>query len=272
MIEENKQRIENCTKQKEYRGAQGIIFVVGMFGADGTAVDVDRVKTTFKNLNFAVHTLEDPTVVQIDCLVKAASKCTYPDQYKFLAFYYAGHGGKDEVGAFIVPFQLGHSNFTALRRAGPNNTTIESEKCQPNENFMLLHVDQYIIEPLKHLELTRLFFFDCCQTLQAGGISYSNPQTSKLQYVNSGEAIAFATSKGQTSIGNASIGGLWTHKLCEKLQDPEPIFSILQETADAVATERGEEQRPMNILSLDGKITLKQGMLTKQFNNGVNVK
>ena len=89
------QQIHNRTHEPAFQRAQGIIFIVGVYGADGTAKDIENVEATFKELNFAVYTERDPPSFQIACLTRAAATCQYPYRYKYIAFYFAGHGGRD---------------------------------------------------------------------------------------------------------------------------------------------------------------------------------
>ena len=81
---------------------------MGIYGADGTAKDVENVEATFKHLNFATFLERDPTSAQIASLINAAAACKYPDGYKYIAFYFAGHGGREESTGklFINGLQL----------------------------------------------------------------------------------------------------------------------------------------------------------------------
>ena len=127
-----RQEIENRAKEPKYNGAEGIIFIVGIFGADGTANDVENVSSTFKELNFAIYIEQNPTSGLIAGLMKAAAVCDYPARYKYIAFYFAGHGGRDKSGKLFVK----------------------------GLNPEILYIEEYITEPLKGLErFTRLFFF-----------------------------------------------------------------------------------------------------------------
>ena len=118
MIDEYKLKIGNLTQERKFARAKGIIFVVGIFGADGTAEDVENITSTFKELKFAVFSERDLTAEKIACLVAAAAECEFPYKYRYIAFYFAGHGGTDESGEpFIRGLQTDASkreNFAHL--------------------------------------------------------------------------------------------------------------------------------------------------------------
>ena len=75
--------------------------------------------------------------------MKAAAVCDYPAGYKYIAFYFAGHGGRDKSGKlFVKGLQLDKSN--------------------PE----ILHIEEYITEPLKGLRrFTRLFILTAVKPL-----------------------------------------------------------------------------------------------------------
>jgi len=62
----------------------------------GTDVDSNNIYKTFHDiLKFAVFRIENPPCAELACLVQAAADFKdYPEKYSFIAFYYAGHGGK----------------------------------------------------------------------------------------------------------------------------------------------------------------------------------
>ena len=98
-----KKRIRNL--YKENQKAQGIIFVIGIHGTAGTNIDVENISSIFNSLKFAVWCERDLTCADISCLTKAAASEKFPN-YKYIAFYYAGHGGIDEhERSFILPMK-----------------------------------------------------------------------------------------------------------------------------------------------------------------------
>ena len=223
-------KIENRMSEPHFKRSQGIIFIVGIYGADGTAKDVENVENTFRELNFTTYTERDPTTAEIALLVKATAQCDYPYRYRYVAFYYAGHGGMDESGKlFVKPLQLHES--------------------KPE----MLHIEEYIIEPLNSLQLTRLFFFDCCQTESKATTYYSARDSGlimKKPKPHPGTLIAYATSEGQKSFGDRTDGGIWTYNLCKNLKKDLPLVTILAETYEDVVKTREEFQEPMTITKI----------------------
>ena len=193
MIDEYKLKIDNLTQEHRFAKSKGIIFVVGIFGPDGTAEDAENITCTFKESKFAVFSERDLTAEKIACLVQAAAECRFPYKYRYIAFYFAGHGGTDESGK---PFIRGLQ-------------TDASKK----EN---LDIDKFIITPWKGLKLARLFFFDCCQSAGSGTAFRSDDGVVKKRPKSyPGELVAFASNRGKKATGNVTTGGVWTHYLCK---------------------------------------------------------
>ena len=187
-----------------------------MYDAAGTDVDVDNVSSTFKNeLNFAVFIEKDPTGTQLACLVKAAATVRYPLNYKFITFYFAGHGGINDSGSpYVIPMQL------------------------KGEDGKVLRVEEDIVSTFVDVKKQIcLFFFDCC--LSGTSQQHSSANLPKAIKAPPGCLIAYATNIGHKSAGNKERGGIWTRYLCEHLRDPEPlpITAILTKTHDDVMKE-----------------------------------
>ena len=231
-------KIQNRINEPEYERAKGMIFIIGIYGADGTALDVENIESTFKRLNFAVYIERDPTAKQITELVKAASMCQYTYRYKYICFYFAGHGGRDKNGQlFIRGLQLNESNPT------------------------ILHIEDFIIKPLRCLEnYIRFFFFDCCQK-SGNGIPYRNNGSPNNPKVHSNELIAYSSSEGQSSFGDQNKGGIWTYYFCKNLKKNVPITEVLSLTADEVKSKRENFQEPVTICDkVFHNVVLKQGI------------
>ena len=175
MIDEYKLKIDNLTQEHKFARTKGIIFVVGIFGPDGTAEDVENITSTFKELKFAVFSERDLTAEKIACLVQAAAECTFPYKYRYIAFYFAGHGGTDESDK---PFIRGLQTDASKKE--------------------LLHIDDFIITPWKVLQLTRLFFFDCCQSAGSGtAFRGDDGGVKKKPKHYPGEVVCFCIKQGQ---------------------------------------------------------------------------
>ena len=201
---------------------------MGIYSADGTAKDVKNVEATFKELNFAVFIERDPTSDQIACLTRAAAECQYPYRYEYIAFYFAGHGGRDKSTGklFIKGLQLDESN--------------------PE----ILDMEEFIMQPLKEIKrLKKLCLFDCCQTLNGGRVYYDGSIDLQDLKPVPGMLIAYSTNEGQKSFGDNLKGGVWTYHLCKNLKIEEPITKVLARTFDDVTKLREEFQKPMTICS-----------------------
>ena len=157
----------------------------------------------------------DQTCEELACLIKAASERDYPMGYKYIAFYFAGHGGIDEFGRpYILPMKKGkditerfylEENILSPFRPSP-------DKKKPKKRY------------------THLFFFDSCLE----GTHASSQKTVSL--VPSPEfVIAHATYPGQLAAGKED-GGVWTGCLCQNLKRPLSITTILDRTHDEVKT------------------------------------
>ena len=226
-LEIKKQQIKNHYRKKP--DAKGIAFIIGMYDAAGTDVDVDNVSSVFKDeLNFAVFTEKDPTCTQLACLVKAAAAVRYPLNYKFITFYFAGHGGINDSGSpYVIPMQL------------------------KGEDRKVVLVEEDIISAFAGVKQICLFFFDCClsgTSLQEHS-SINHPKPIKAP---PGCLIAYATNIGHKSTGDRVRGGVWTHYLCKHLRDPEPlpITTILAKTNGDVMEERKDFQPPLCSFSI----------------------
>lgn len=178
---------------------------------------------------------QDPSSSDIIKLVSAATWCRYPANYKYFGFYFAGHGGRDTSGhAFIRGLEV------------------------ESEDDKIVYVEEDIFNPLKILnqEITRLFFFDCCQTINQyrdHDSSQHRPHFTMLkQHPN--QVVAYAASESQQASGDER-GGIWTYHLCQNLKKNITIQNVLAKTYDDVKKERSNFQIPMTSYTI-GEVTL----------------
>ena len=155
----------------------------------------------------------DQTCEELACLIKAASERDYPMGYKYIAFYFAGHGGIDEFGRpYILPMKKGITERFYLEENILSPFRPSPDKKKPKKRY------------------THLFFFDSCLV----DTHASSQKTVSL--VPSPEfVIAHATYPGQKSAGTVE-GGVWTGCLCQNLKCPLSITTILDRTHDEVKT------------------------------------
>ena len=233
LIDSYTQQIEGNVFQNSEKRHQGIIFIVGVYGVAGSEIDVKRVQTTFENpkLNFTIIIVQDPNTIRLRSLIVSAARYEYPIRYKFIAFYFSGHGGADKEGNLVV------------------------QTCDKQQ----VAIERYITEPMENLNKhVRLFFFDCCQSKSesvqskatTGGPRSltSEPLRIVKPQCMHGQVIAYAVSKGQKAYGDSSEGGEWTRRLCENLLKPDPITTVLTNTNEAMKnSEFGQQMQPTTV-------------------------
>ncbi len=235
-IKDFSDRIDACVKHYNIKKKpQGIIFIVGMYGAAGTDVDVKKVQSTFEHpdINFATLYTQSPTSAELSALIAAASKYEYPSfSYNFIAFYFSGHGGTDKDGnPFVQTLSEGR-----------------------------VFIEPSIIEPLKSIEKIRLFFFDCCLSQPTTGarnatssVTSSAPPIIKRNRPQ-GEVVAYAVSKGQKAYGDQKEGGEWTRRLCDNILIPDPIVTVLAKTNDDM--QKSGNQRPQTFSNVGNTVII----------------
>ena len=110
----------------------------------------------------------------------------------------------------------------------------------------ILRIYDFIVTPWKGLQLTRLFFIDCCQSAGSGtAFRDDNDVVKKKPKPCPGEVVAFASNTGKKASGNVISGGVWTHYLCKNLRKPQPITTVLALTFDDVCKIQKDFQEPV---------------------------
>ena len=203
--------------------------------------------STFKELNLAVSSHNNLTSSELISLLHVASTFVYPPGYRFIVFYYAGHGGvdPDNGSAYVLPLQL--------QEAGdPEKVYIEDAI-----------VSRFSTESSPSLEYRfRIFLFDCCLSTQSTRNNPEDLSTKQQKFdlkARGGCLVAYATSRSYKSEGDSYRGGLWTYHLHRNLKLPLTISGVLDRTHDAVMKESmssGRIQEP-NYHSCIGEVYLK---------------
>ena len=193
----------------------------------GTDEDDDNIRKTFAHLNFAVYSIQDPLFRELVNLVETAAEFhLYPLNYKFIAFYYSGHGGVDRDGhEFVLPLQLtggGREDIVYI-----NDAIISPFTCK----YAVQIRDQCFFDKHKR-NRTCLFFFDCCLKYNPDLV----PGTERVFNLHCPYdcLVAYATSVNLISGGNATYGGLWTRYLCQRLIKRDLLSAILDHTVEDV--------------------------------------
>jgi GTPase SAR1 family protein len=203
----------------------GVVILFGDISSNapnGTSKDLDRFKSVFKSLNYAVADFRNESCYNIVGISLAAAKEKYPESINSIIIYFSGHGGYDMSSnqAFIQKNKNRIDIYTNIIRA------FEPEVCSLN---------QY-----------RLFFFDCClkDHIKSQTQIYSTPANDWIIPAHlpprSKCLIAFSTSGSYTARGNKEIGGYFTSALLDNIEKYDlPLVVILEKTHDDVQTISG---------------------------------
>ena len=229
-----------------------IMGVVNKYGPQGTDIDVDRVKKTFQDLNFATWVIKDPTPDKVREAVKIVTEYNFPLSFRGIIVYYAGHGGSyNEKGFFILPCgDDKHENFP-----------VDSEVIAP---FQPKNKDCRLANRY------RLFLFDCCLKEDANKganptaqtVIESNPNLPRYQPEVDYTLVAHAAYVREASTCKFWDGGVWTHCLCDNIKlhaSTKTIGAILNITReDVIKKTAGKVQAPF-YKSMGGDVMLLQG-------------
>ena len=230
-------------KVKEDKIGLAVIFgVVNKKGPQGADLDVENVKTTFYNINYATWIIKNPTCTIMRNAVKIVSEYNhYPIEFNWVVFYYTGHGGSiDKKGYFIL-----------------------SDDNDRNENFPIDSevIDRFQpINPNCHLDnRKRLFLFDCClkedttETLPISPPPLVDHNLPCYQPPYDFTIIAHATYYREVASGHFAYGGVWTSKLCNNIKqhaEDMTVNDILIKTRTEVVSEtKFKAQTPFQIVN-----------------------
>ena len=228
-----------------------IMGVVNQHGPPGTDRDIERVKKTFGDLNFATWVIKDPTPDVTREAVKIVTEYDFPLSFRGVVVYYAGHGGSyNDKGYFFLP-------------------------CGNDKHDKFL-VDSELIAPFqpknKECRLAnrfRLFLFDCCLTEDkkseeaptAKTVITTNPLLPTYQPEDDYTVVAHASYLRKPAHGDLE-GGVWTICLCnniEKYANNKTISAILEQTRlDVISKTHGDVQAPFH-KSIGGDVKLIEG-------------
>ena len=173
-------------KENNSEYVQGIVIAVGIKS------QVENIELTFEQMGYIVFREFDLSCSSIACLVQAAAVSVYPDNIKYIIFYFAGYGGTDRSGNLFIEGMLGL------------------------ESAQILPIEKYVFEPLRKLKLIRLFLFDCYRS----SINVPQIATVQPQFFDT-EVVALALHKFQSAC-------FWTTYLCDNLKNKAPIGAILE--------------------------------------------
>lgn len=214
----------NLTHNDSRIGLAVVLGITSSHGPQGTFTDVQEISRVFIKLNFAVLPIHNPTSTRIDEAMKYASSDDFiPDNFKYTVVYYAGHGGNNARGKFIMPF---------------------SKTAEP------YYIQESIISKFVSQRKHHLFFFDCCLTGCSSVSSTASRGSDTLQDSEDTQddvplfipphgtfLVAYSTSLNEPASGDTFRGGKWTRELCNNIEKYDlPITLILDKTWDDLVT------------------------------------
>ena len=166
------------------------------------------MSNAFTNLKFAVcdyskYQLKEAEVKKI---ISAASTYEYPDSFKYICFYYTGHGGSCNGDPFIL------------------------DKNDDRLFVMKEIVSPFYPENAQHLgQRIRLFFFDCCLSKPYALKKSRSEESPLLLSARGNSLIAFSTAMKSDSKLDCN-GSYWTRFLSKNLTLDKPLSTILDLT------------------------------------------
>ena len=211
-------------------GCQGIAFIEEMSSATGSNKDGSKMEKAFEKLNFAVFRMTNLPANNMKALTQAIAEVKFPIVYKYIAFYFAGHGGINKNGdSFIQAVQQGN----------------ESDR---------VYISKDIINVIQRGQKAKrlLFFFDCCMSLAHNDGKDPPPN---INVTGSNTLVARASSFGEKSFGTKN-GGFWTNSLGEHIGDDNLLIAILDVVNSEVRKKYGQHCHVYNT-GFDSPINLK---------------
>ena len=198
--------------------SQGIVFIEEMSSAAGANKDGRKMEIVFEKLNFAVFRMTNLPANRMKALTRAIAAVAFPKLkkfYKYIAFYFAGHGGinRSNGGSFIQAVKQGNES---------DRVYVSSE---------IINVIQ-----LGQKEKRLLFFFDCCMSVAPE----DGRDPPDINVTGSNILVARASSFGEKSFGVKDGGGFWTSTLCKYLGQDELLIKILDDTNIEVRNKYGQ--------------------------------
>lgn len=213
--------LKDIVEENETKHGLAILVGIGVTGlreAAGVKEDVKKMQGILEKLGVAVWKMMDQTNVEVTGALRAVAKCTFPEKYKFIIFYFSGNGGSRDGHAYV---QCQKDVITPV-------DTLSIER------GIVAHFLKKNAPQLK--ELRRIFLFDCCLK----DATSLEPEACRLEDISLPSfdtiLIAYATSMTVKAKGDNS-GGLWTTFLSKNMNLDCPLTSVLDFTWEEVVLE-----------------------------------
>ena len=195
--------------------------------------DSDTMKNFFSELeNYEVVTLQNLKCNEFLDVCKYVAALRYPQTYKRIVIYFAGHGGDGYIGML--------------------------------DKEVRIEDVQAIFDPSKHPSLgniARVFFIDACRRSKCidhvrGCLGNgTDPSTHQIYCKHHNELIAYGTLKGNVAHDSQDgYGGSWTQELYSCLTDKENAHKDLGQVLTLVNAKLGPNQTPTFTTSLSESI------------------
>ena len=225
IVAAKKEKIKTLLMNKH---AQGILFAVWQANSE----HVENIKSTFEDLNFVVHSEPFCSSLELVSLIIAASESEYPMNFKYISFYFSGHGGANDLGKPVI------------------------EQLTNEHELEILNIEKYLMQPLRNLNLTRFFLFDCSlfSPSSISNIDALENMKSTLD-IRSDEILAFAINV------HPGCCGQWTHFFCAHLKKRNPILKIFDQTAEQYMEKTKNSKHPICVHNLKRTVILQKGMV-----------
>ena len=195
--------------------------------------DSDTMKRFFSGLeNYEVVTLQNLKYDEFLNVCKCLAALPYPETYKRIVIYFAGHGGDGYIAML--------------------------------DKEVRIEDVQAIFDPSKHPSLgniARVFFIDACRRSKCtdhvrGGLGNdTDPSTHQIYCKHRNELIAYGTLKGNVAHDSQDgYGGSWTQQLYSCLKNKENVHKDLGQVLTIVNAKLGPCQTSTFTTSLSESI------------------
>ena len=204
-------------KTGEHPEKKGLALIMGITTPDapaGVKNDIDNMAKTLESLDILIWRAENACLYGITAMLKVMSEYNFPSAYKFIIFYFSGHGGSVDGHPFI---------FT------------QDNEDDDNKLFVKEGIIDHLLPrntPKIDKSVHRIFLFDCClvdNTIKKHGQvtrqeDFSIPPQGNV-------LVAFATSLTAVARADPNKGGVWTRFLTKNIEEVDlPLTVVLDLT------------------------------------------
>lgn len=223
LLKECRGQLDNKVGDNLHKGGLAIVTGITIGGTPtGVKEDMQNMKTAFKSIGLAVWKLKNASKAKITGVLRCIAQYEFPVGYKFIIFYFSGHGGSLHNHPYIC---------TDANVDGNQNKLYISEgivsHLLPKQN------------PKLRRAVRRIFLFDSClsdDTLrrveQHTQEVHERIQCNDMRFSPEGNVlVAFSTSMRATAKADRDLGGVWTRNLAKNIVEMDlPLTTVLDVT------------------------------------------